>query len=138
MSLTSPRSTGTSRRLAAALLVALALDGAASATLAGAAFALPDRPVIALCAVTALAGVAGAAFAVPLAARRLRDGTRGLTLPAAVVSFGLVENTAGCLGALALYPDEPVAVALLIGGTVITLAYLALMVAGARTLPVRR
>lgn len=121
------------------LLGTLALDLIGTGSLTGyavfASVASSGSPSLAALVATALAGLALAVMAVSLVVRAPGDGG-AIPVPLgsamALAATGLVLNSAGSLGVIALgsEPSEPLAVALLIGGTILSVIYLVLITLG--------
>lgn len=114
------------------LLGTLALDLIGTGSLTGYAFsasvASSGSPSLAALVATALAGLALAVMAVSLVVRAPGDGGAvpvPLGRAMALAATGLVLNSAGSLGVIA-FASEPLAVALLIGGTILSVVYLVL------------
>lgn len=118
------------------LLGTLGLDLIGTGSLTGyavsASVASSGSPSLAALVATALAGLALAVMAVSLAVGAPSDGNAGavrLRRATALAATGLVLNSAGSLGVIAFGSElsEPLAVALLIGGTILSVVYLVLI-----------
>lgn len=117
------------------LLGTLALDLIGTVSLTGYAVSASvtrGSPSLAAIVATALAGLALAVMAVSLAVGAPRDGG-ALPVPLgramALAATGLVLNSAGSLGVIAFgsEPSEPLAIALLVGGDILSVVYLVLI-----------
>lgn len=114
------------------LLGTLALDLIGTGSLTGyavSASVMRGSPSLAALVATALAGLALAVMAVSLAVRAPGDGGAlpvRLGTAMALAATGLVLNSGGSLGVIA-FGSEPIAVALLVGGDILSVAYLVLI-----------
>lgn len=117
------------------LLGTLALDLIGTGSLTGYAVSASvtrGSPSLAAIVATALAGLALAVMAVSLVVRAPGDGG-ALPVPLgramALAATGLVLNSAGSLGVIAFgsEPSEPLAIALLVGGDILSVVYLVLI-----------